>query len=153
MTHQPQWFVTDANRDTNYYKSEAEAEAAFHKSIETCKEDMADEWPDDIKFIEWGQVFQTTNLKRVKNTENDEYELEIVELRSRPSPAAPDALDIEALKKYLFERAEEFQKRNQWDSSFECLYLVTVINRGYSYNRHGRVELREQSQQKQEGRE
>lgn len=47
-------------------------------------------------------------------------------------------LDREELDKYMCSRAEEFQHRGDWNSAFECLYLITVINRGWYWDTTGR---------------
>ena len=54
------------------------------------------------------------------------------------TPQPQYVLDREQLEKYMLSRAEEFQHRNEWDSSFECLYLMTVINRGWYWDTTGR---------------
>ena len=48
--------------------------------------------------------------------------------------AAKD-LDIEKLCNYLFWRAEQLQHQNNYDGSFECLYVITCINRGYAWGK------------------
>jgi len=58
-----------------------------------------------------------------------------------PTPQPQQELDKEALSDYLFKRAEEHQQRGFWDSSFECLYLVTVMNRGWHWDIHGRKSI------------
>jgi hypothetical protein len=57
--------------------------------------------------------------------------------RGVETPRSPPEVDLEKLKDYLLARAEQFQQDKQWDSSFECLYVVTVINRGWYWDETG----------------
>lgn len=50
-------------------------------------------------------------------------------------------VDMAQLEEYMLTRASEFQKRGFWDSSFECLYLITVLNRGYYWDTEGRKQI------------
>lgn len=56
-------------------------------------------------------------------------------------------LDMNILEEYLLERAEKFQHINDWNSSFECLYLVTVLNRGWFWDKTGRHHIEIQNSQ------
>ena len=59
------------------------------------------------------------------------------ESRGSPTPTPPE-FDWEKVTKYLINRSEEFQRQENWESSFECLYFITVINRGWYWDKNGK---------------
>ena len=60
----------------------------------------------------------------------------------QPHPQPKDrTVDMQQLEEYLFKRASEFQKREFWVSSFEDLYLLTVLNQGYYWDTEGRKQI------------
>ncbi|RPJ50997.1 MAG: hypothetical protein EHJ95_06150 [Methanobacteriota archaeon] len=52
-----------------------------------------------------------------------------------PHPQRLITIDAKKVQNWLFERAEMHQNRDEWDCSFEDLYLVTAIFRG-DFNPH-----------------
>jgi len=48
----------------------------------------------------------------------------------KPAESRGTVLDLDKIQGWLFDRARMHQDRNEWDASFEDLYLSTAIFRG-----------------------
>lgn len=48
-------------------------------------------------------------------------------------------VDMDKLEEYLTHRATEFQHRKEDGASFESLYLITILNRGYYWDKDGKT--------------
>jgi len=91
---------------------------------------------DHIFIKGWSGAF-CTNFLRVKNLSFIANSA-IAVRQQEPG----EIFGIKELSKYMYARAEELQNRGDFNSAFECLYLVTVINRGWYWDTTGRHRIR-----------
>lgn len=94
-------------------------------------------------------LISSNQITQILNIVKDEDYRKIHEIfRSLPDSAAaskeePDKIfGINELSEYMYARAEKLQNRGDFNSAFECLYFVTVINRGWYWDTTGRHRIR-----------
>jgi hypothetical protein len=62
------WFVYDWENNLQIFTTETAAYDEYHKQIDLYREEaQGDEWCDEVEWVTWGKVFQTTKLIDVES--------------------------------------------------------------------------------------